>query len=57
MVSAYKQLDSRIGDPLEKGTLIGPLHNKVGVEKFQTTLKDVQSAVSFLQLINILLSD
>jgi len=44
MVKAYEQLDSRIGHPLDKGTLIGPLHNKVGVQKFKSTLDDVKSA-------------
>jgi len=44
MVSAYKQLDSRIGHPLDKGTLIGPLHNKAGVLKYKSTLNDVLSA-------------
>jgi len=44
MVTAYKQLDSRIGDPLDKGTLIGPLHSKAGIERYVATLKDVESA-------------
>jgi aldehyde dehydrogenase family 7 protein A1 len=45
MINAYKQLDPRIGDPLEKGTLIGPLHNKAGIDKFKATLDDVKSVV------------
>ncbi|KAI6218462.1 Aldehyde dehydrogenase [Aphelenchoides besseyi] len=43
MVKAYGQLDSRIGDPLEKSTLIGPLHNKNGISKYTATLNDVKS--------------
>lgn len=45
MTKAYKQLDPRIGHPLDKGTLIGPLHNKAGVEKFKSTLNDIQKEV------------
>jgi aldehyde dehydrogenase family 7 protein A1 len=56
MVKAYKQLDSRIGHPLDKGTLIGPLHTKAGIEKFKTTLNDVQKEVIFVGICGMLIS-
>jgi len=40
VVKAYQQLESRIGDPLESNTLIGPLHNKAGVVKYKTTVAE-----------------
>ncbi|KAH7731281.1 aldehyde dehydrogenase (NAD+) [Aphelenchoides avenae] len=40
MTKAYKQLESRIGDPLESNTLIGPLHNKAGVLKYKATIAE-----------------
>ncbi|KAI6217393.1 Aldehyde dehydrogenase [Aphelenchoides fujianensis] len=42
MVKAYGQLDARIGDPLEKSTLIGPLHSQNGIKQFKATLEDVK---------------
>ncbi|CAD5216412.1 unnamed protein product [Bursaphelenchus okinawaensis] len=42
MVKAYQQLDSRIGDPLEGKTLIGPLHVPESVKKYQKTIEDAQ---------------
>lgn len=32
---AYAQFESRIGDPLEQNTIIGPLHNEVAVMKYK----------------------
>jgi aldehyde dehydrogenase family 7 protein A1 len=32
---------SRVGDPLDKGTLIGPLHSAAAVKKYQDTLAEV----------------
>lgn len=40
MTKAYKQLESRIGDPLESTTLIGPLHNQAGVSKYKATVAE-----------------
>jgi len=37
LVKAYKTI--KIGDPLEKGTLVGPVHNKAAVELYQKTIK------------------
>lgn len=38
ILKAYKQLESRIGDPLEQNTLIGPLHNEISVLKYKSTI-------------------
>ena len=35
---------TRLGDPLDDGTLYGPLHNKVGVEGYLNTLEDAKKA-------------
>lgn len=40
VVKAYKQVESRIGDPLESNTLIGPLHNKAAVLKYKATVAE-----------------
>ena len=40
---AYASIVSRIGDPLEEGTLYGPLHGKVGVEGYQKTIEEALS--------------
>jgi aldehyde dehydrogenase family 7 protein A1 len=39
--NAYGQVASKIGDPLEEGTLVGPIHTKQGVEMYQNALKCV----------------
>jgi len=36
---AYSQISNRVGDPLENGTLIGPLHNPHAVELFKNAVK------------------
>ncbi|MFW5659085.1 MAG: aldehyde dehydrogenase family protein [Bacteroidota bacterium] len=40
--AAYEQLESRIGNPLEDGTLIGPLIDAGAVSAMQTTIGNVQ---------------
>uniref|UniRef100_A0A915EFC1 aldehyde dehydrogenase (NAD(+)) n=1 Tax=Ditylenchus dipsaci TaxID=166011 RepID=A0A915EFC1_9BILA len=40
LVKAYKQLESRIGDPLEAKTLIGPLHNQMAVMKYKAVVAE-----------------
>lgn len=45
MTKAYKQLESRIGDPLESTTLIGPLHNQAGVSKYKATVAEAIASV------------
>jgi acyl-CoA reductase-like NAD-dependent aldehyde dehydrogenase len=41
----YKQV--RIGDPLEKGTLLGPLHTPVSRENFVKGIRAIKSQVIF----------
>ncbi|KAL3068406.1 hypothetical protein niasHT_030697 [Heterodera trifolii] len=41
VVNAYKQLmDTRIGDPLDERTLIGPLHSRESVLKYKTAIAE-----------------
>lgn len=35
MKTAYKSIVERIGDPLEEGTLYGPLHNQAAVDAYE----------------------
>lgn len=36
---AYKQVLTRLGDPLNESTLYGPLHSADSVERFNNTIK------------------
>ncbi len=38
---AYASVVKRTGDPLDEGTLFGPLHSKASVEAFKKTMEDV----------------
>uniref|UniRef100_A0A914PDT2 aldehyde dehydrogenase (NAD(+)) n=1 Tax=Panagrolaimus davidi TaxID=227884 RepID=A0A914PDT2_9BILA len=40
MKNAYKQIENRIGDPLDKGTLIGPLHNPTAVMNYKAAVAE-----------------
>jgi|UniRef100_A0AC35GQ07 aldehyde dehydrogenase family 7 protein A1 len=40
MKNAYKQIENRIGDPLDKGTLIGPLHNPIAVMNYKAAVAE-----------------
>ena len=42
--ASYASIRKRIGDPLEAGTLYGPLHSKVGVAGYLQTLEDAKAA-------------
>jgi len=42
LISAYSSLVDRIGNPLEKGTLIGPLVDQISVANFKNALIKVQ---------------
>lgn len=44
LLEAYKQV--KIGDPLEKGTLLGPLHTRASTENFEKGIKVIKSQVS-----------
>ncbi len=39
---AYASIFTRIGDPLDDGTLYGPLHNKLGVDAYKATIESVK---------------
>lgn len=43
LIKAYEQLLPRMGDPLESGILLGPLHNQVAVNQFSATIKEAVS--------------
>lgn len=55
LVGLYKQV--KIGNPLEKGTLVGPLHTRTSVENFQKGISVIKSQAcscySFLFELNI----
>merc|ERR1712012_1140641 len=40
--ASYSSIIKRIGDPLDSGTLYGPLHSKVGVQGYLNTLEDAK---------------
>ncbi|KXS12040.1 Aldedh-domain-containing protein [Gonapodya prolifera JEL478] len=42
LTHAYKQV--RIGNPLDKGTIYGPLHNHSAVSRFQKTMEEIKRA-------------
>lgn len=39
---SYSQVLSRIGDALEDSTLIGPLHSKLSLQKYETTIESIK---------------
>jgi len=43
LVKAYGSIIKRIGDPLDDGTLYGPLHSKVSVEGYKKTIEEAKS--------------
>ncbi|KZS08932.1 putative Aldehyde dehydrogenase family 7 member A1 [Daphnia magna] len=40
LIKAYEQLLPKMGDPLEAGVLLGPLHSKAAVDSFSATIKE-----------------
>lgn len=42
LAAAYSSTFSRIGNPLEPSTLIGPLHDAAAVQKFEQAVKEVE---------------
>ncbi|WP_426747057.1 aldehyde dehydrogenase family protein [Myxococcus faecalis] len=44
LASAYAQVEKRIGDPLEAGTLMGPLIDRAAVQRFEATLEKARAA-------------
>lgn len=45
LLEAYKQV--KIGDPLEKGTLLGPLHTPASRQNFEKGIKVIKSQVRY----------
>ncbi|KAF9587989.1 hypothetical protein IFM89_006868, partial [Coptis chinensis] len=43
LIGVYKQV--QMGDPLEKGTLLGPLHTSVSKEKFEKGMEIIKTQV------------
>lgn len=41
LVGVYKQV--KVGDPLEKGTLVGPLHTRASRENFEKGISTIKS--------------
>lgn len=41
--TAYGNVISRVGDPLDPQTLIGPLHTKAAIEQYQSVIKEIMS--------------
>ena len=46
IVRAFKQIESRIGDPLDERTLVGPLHNPEAVLKYKASVAEAIALVS-----------
>lgn len=42
LISAYKNISKRIGDPLKKSTLVGPLVDETAVRNFEHAINEVQ---------------
>lgn len=40
LIKAYEQLLPRMGDPLESGILLGPLHNQMAVNQYSATIQE-----------------
>jgi len=43
LIHAYKQINNKIGDPLDKNTLVGPLIDVHSVEAFKYAVQEVQN--------------
>ena len=42
VINGGKELIKRIGDPMEAATLYGPMHNEMGIEIYNKTIKAAQ---------------
>lgn len=49
LINVYKQV--KIGDPLEKGTIVGPLHTPSSLKNFQRGIKMIKSQACILSLV------
>lgn len=43
MVKAYPMFEKRMGDPLDENTLLGPLHNQMGVDNYLKGIEDIKA--------------
>jgi acyl-CoA reductase-like NAD-dependent aldehyde dehydrogenase len=48
IVKAFKQIEPRIGDPLDEKTLVGPLHNKEALIKYKSAVAEAIANVGDL---------
>lgn len=48
MKRAYAQIESRIGDPLDTNTLVGPMHTKESVKDYEDAVAEAISSVILL---------
>lgn len=44
IVKAYSGVVKRLGDPLDRNTLYGPLHNQMAVDKFKSAVNEAVRA-------------
>jgi aldehyde dehydrogenase family 7 protein A1 len=44
LVKAYEQLLPRSGDPLDTGTLLGPMHSQMGVDNYKAAIEEIKKA-------------
>lgn len=42
LVAAYKQVLTRLGDPLHPDTLLGPLHSQTAVQQYLETIEEAK---------------
>ncbi|PON65997.1 Succinylglutamate-semialdehyde dehydrogenase [Parasponia andersonii] len=54
LVGVYKQV--KVGDPLEKGTLVGPLHTQVSRENFVKGISTIKSQACIMSFVTYLKS-
>ncbi|PON54310.1 Succinylglutamate-semialdehyde dehydrogenase [Trema orientale] len=54
LVGVYKQV--KVGDPLEKGTLVGPLHTQVSRENFVKGISTIKSQACIMSFVTCLKS-
>ncbi|KAK7817028.1 aldehyde dehydrogenase family 7 member a1 [Quercus suber] len=48
LIGVYKQV--KVGDPLEKGTLVGPVHTRASRDNFEKGISSIKSQASILSL-------
>jgi len=43
MVKAYPKFSDRMGDPLDPNTLLGPLHNQMGIDNYEKGIENIKA--------------